>query len=171
MMVVSHLVFSVGCTAAAAAAGLIPVNPLLFAVGAFGSLLPDIDHPSSWLGRRLPFISYPISAVFGHRGITHSLLAIVGMAYLLSGKILIPDVLTALIVGYLSHLFGDSFTHKGIPLFWPNKTPIKMPWTFKSGSATEKIFIAVLVLLAWQYAQHKLPNLSISLSNLIESTP
>ena len=163
MMMGSHLVLSGICIAAASAVGMLPFNPLLFVVGAFGSLLPDIDHPSSWLGRRLPFISYPISAVFGHRGITHSLIAIVAMAFLLSGRIAIPSVMTALIVGYLSHLFGDAFTHKGIPLFWPNKTAVKMPWTFKSGSFTERVFVACIVLSIWLYLDktHRLDALNI----------
>ncbi|VEB43121.1 Inner membrane protein ydjM [Chromobacterium violaceum] len=54
---------------------------LLLAGGLAGSLLPDIDHPKSWLGRRIPFLSRPISYLFGHRGITHSLLAVVGVFY------------------------------------------------------------------------------------------
>ena len=37
-----------------------------------GSVLPDIDTPKSYIGRRLPFISYPIYKIFGHRGIFHS---------------------------------------------------------------------------------------------------
>ncbi len=39
-------------------------------------LLPDIDHPKSFLGQRLKWISKPIARAFGHRGFTHSLLAV-----------------------------------------------------------------------------------------------
>lgn len=41
-----------------------------------GSLLPDIDHPQSYLGRRLTPLSVPIFKLFGHRGITHSFLSL-----------------------------------------------------------------------------------------------
>lgn len=39
----------------------------------FGSLLPDIDTPYSFIGRRCKLVSYPIYKIFGHRTITHSL--------------------------------------------------------------------------------------------------
>ena len=42
-------------------------------ITAFVSLLPDIDLPTSWLGR-IFFISEPIERTFGHRALTHSLL-------------------------------------------------------------------------------------------------
>lgn len=38
----------------------------------FGSILPDIDHPTSTIGRLVPWISKPIERRFGHRAITHS---------------------------------------------------------------------------------------------------
>ena len=41
-----------------------------------GPLSPDIDHPKSWVGRRMKLISIPISKLFGHRGITHSIVAV-----------------------------------------------------------------------------------------------
>lgn len=53
---------------------------LLILGGLIGSLLPDIDHPRSWIGRRILFISLPLSALVGHRGVTHSLLAILATA-------------------------------------------------------------------------------------------
>lgn len=119
IIVSSHLLFSGLCMAGVAWAGLVLLNPATVAVAASGSLMPDLDHSRSWFGRRLPFISYPIPAIFGHRGITHSLLCIAGMAYVLSGKVIISDLLNALLIGYRSHIFGGSFMHKGIPLLWP----------------------------------------------------
>jgi len=51
---------------------------------AFAALLPDIDHPTSTLGRRIYPISKLISSIFGHRGLTHSLIALFGVIYLLN---------------------------------------------------------------------------------------
>lgn len=47
---------------------------LLFSVTS--TLLPDLDHPNSLLGRCLPWSSGPLFRLFGHRGFTHSLLAV-----------------------------------------------------------------------------------------------
>lgn len=48
-----------------------------------GSLLPDLDHPKSILGRRVPFISKPIHKLFGHRSITHSLFLLIPLVLFL----------------------------------------------------------------------------------------
>ena len=39
-----------------------------------GTLLPDIDHPGSYMGKRIKFISKVANKTLGHRGGTHSLL-------------------------------------------------------------------------------------------------
>lgn len=54
---------------------LIPGLPskVIFMTGSiFGSLAPDIDIPTSTIGKRIPFIPKLINSCFGHRGITHS---------------------------------------------------------------------------------------------------
>ncbi|NBV83036.1 DUF4184 family protein [bacterium] len=42
-----------------------------------GSLAPDIDHPTSTIGRLVPWISKPIERKYGHRAVTHSLIGTV----------------------------------------------------------------------------------------------
>jgi|GEM_PF-2278737 len=42
-----------------------------------GSLAPDLDHPTSTIGRLFPWISKPLERRFGHRSITHSALGTV----------------------------------------------------------------------------------------------
>ena len=125
-----HLLFSVTCTLIAhklqltpalADASLWQTIPAALA----SALLPDLDHPKSVLGQRLSWISKPLSRLFGHRGFTHSLLAVAAAVWGLNQS-LPPDTLPmgvkdALIVGYLSHLLGDWLTPAGIPLFWPIK--------------------------------------------------
>ena len=42
-----------------------------------GSVLPDIDHPTSTVGRLVPWISKPLERNYGHRAVTHSFLGTV----------------------------------------------------------------------------------------------
>lgn len=92
----------------------------------FGALTPDLDHPSSTFGSRVKIISIPLSAIFGHRGITHSAFAVVGIAF--AGYYFLGDVrygdltqyIPFLCIGYLSHLFAD-YISGGIPIFYPIK--------------------------------------------------
>jgi inner membrane protein len=91
-----------------------------------GSLLPDIDHPQSYLGRRLWILSAPINKLFGHRGFTHSLLSL----FLLGTATAVwwannPLFFGGLLLGYLSHLLGDMTTISGVPLLYPKKTRYK----------------------------------------------
>lgn len=118
-----------------------------------GALLPDIDHPKSWLGRRLPFISVPLAAVFGHRGITHSLLAVVGVAWALYYALEQWNLgagwglaAAGVGVGYLSHLLGDFATHGGVPWLWPFKQRFSLPLTFKTGGVFERVLFFALGL-------------------------
>ncbi|AMA64828.1 Inner membrane protein YdjM [Candidatus Arsenophonus lipoptenae] len=97
----------------------------------FGSLLPDIDHPSSHIGRLFRFISVPICRLCGHRGFTHSLCAWV-VIILLSNKLknnyLFSDALIqSFLLGYFSHLIADMLTAKGIPFLWPSKINFCFP--------------------------------------------
>ena len=85
MMARSHAV--IGAAAWLAAAPMLGqpglrADVLLLAV--IGALLPDVDHPRSWVGRRTRPLSTVIAATLGHRGITHSALAVIGA--------LLPDV-------------------------------------------------------------------------------
>src|SRR5579859_6673339 len=54
VMAGSHVVLGVvAWTWTAPHLGLSALDPLALALASTGALLPDIDHPSSWVGRRL----------------------------------------------------------------------------------------------------------------------
>ena len=77
-----HLLFSIACAVFAKNAELTPVLAQgdwwhIVPSAILTCLLPDIDHPKSFLGQRLKWISKPIARAFGHRGFTHSLLAVI----------------------------------------------------------------------------------------------
>ncbi|KAA3654884.1 MAG: hypothetical protein DWQ04_34025, partial [Chloroflexi bacterium] len=82
------------------------------------ALLPDIDSQASVIGRLFPFLSVSLERRFGHRQITHSLLA-VGVVTAVTYLLFRNDwwLLTA---AYGSHLFIDMLVgYIGIPLLWP----------------------------------------------------
>ncbi len=140
--------------------GAITGHPFLGAVlGGIGGLLPDIDHPGSLLGRALPFISIPISVLFPHRTITHSIWFAAAIASLPLLVILICSCsgltvsfdyyLTGayLMAGSLSHLVLDAPTNSGIAPFWPIPFRIKGPLT-TGDPLVELPLSAVLIILA-----------------------
>lgn len=45
--------------------------PLYIGSLTLGALIPDIDEPQSYIGRKIPFLPRIIKYLFGHRGITH----------------------------------------------------------------------------------------------------
>ncbi|QCR36327.1 metal-dependent hydrolase [Nissabacter sp. SGAir0207] len=158
-----HLIFSVACAIFAKKAELTPELAQgdwwhIIPGALVTSLLPDIDHPRSLLGRRLKWISVPISRMFGHRGFTHSLLAVAIGILLFRAKLPpewgIPlDVLHAMIVGYLSHIVADMLTPAGVPLLWPFRWRFRMPiLNSQRGNQRERTLCLLLVGLAvwWQ---------------------
>jgi inner membrane protein len=158
MMAGSHVV--VGAAAWAVTAKLTggaPADPQALAAAALGSLLPDIDHPQSWAGRKLRPISVPISMVFGHRGITHSLLAVLACVIVLAvmgGQWAAAPV----VIGYLSHLAADGLTPSGVPLLWPAKRRFTLNLC-ETGSITEMGLVAVIATLGGWAAGVDLSNL------------
>ncbi len=100
-----------------------------------GSLLPDIDHPTSTMSKKFFLASIPyriLQFIFGkfkytkdfvgHRGITHSLLflsiPILLMLFVFDNSWL--DLgMVGLSVGIFSHLFMDMLNPMGVPLFLP----------------------------------------------------
>lgn len=92
-----------------------------------GSLMPDIDHPGSKIGRKAKVTSKIVSKTMGHRGWTHTLLALVliigGLFYVLrfitAYQALYGYWALGFSIGYLSHLILDAFTVQGIPAFKP----------------------------------------------------
>lgn len=159
MMASTHVVFGLTCWVAFERVHGVDLlsSPATLLIASCSSLLPDIDTPKSRFGRMVPFLSYPISAIFGHRGITHSLFMVVIMmaAMLFYGHS--NWFIAPLVVGYLSHLVGDVFTNSGAPLLWPNKDKVSIP-VFDTGGFVEVVvrvaLVAVLVAFFWTAGWH-----------------
>lgn len=148
MLARSHVVVAFGCVVAykAALGDDLTINPLDYIVAVFASLLPDIDDNRSYIGSRFAFIAFPFRMIFGHRGITHSLL----MLAILSGLVFFYgnefNWIIPFAIGYGSHLLADFVTNSGIPLFYPYSQRYKFFVTFETGSIKEYVVVFVLSL-------------------------
>ncbi|WAT02808.1 metal-dependent hydrolase [Rouxiella chamberiensis] len=151
-----HLIFSIACAVFAKKAQLSPELAHgdwwhIVPASLLMSLVPDIDHPKSLLGQRLRFISQPIARIFGHRGFTHSLLAVAAGVFLLKTRLppdwVIPiDALHGMVIGYLSHILADMLTPAGVPLLWPCRWRFRLPIiTTQKGNQLERIFCLLMV--------------------------
>jgi inner membrane protein len=146
MMAGSHVAVGVATWAwAAPHLGLPALDPIALALTIGGALLPDIDHPQSWVGRRVRVISHPLAASIGHRGFTHSILAVITCGLLLRWRGLGRAVVDPLVVGYLSHLAADLLTPSGLRLAWPLRRRFAIPLC-KTGSPGELVIVMSLVV-------------------------
>ena len=115
------------------------------------SILPDIDHPNSWLGQIRP-ISYFLYSKFGHRTFTHSLIFAVLVTNFFAFD-MHKYVLAWIGIG--THLFADMLTYTGIPIFWPyNVNFVILGGKLKTGSLQETMIsvlsgIGVVILCVW----------------------
>ena len=126
---------------------------------AFFSLLPDIDHTSSIIGKPFYPISRYLDLKFGHRTITHSLICYAVLIVVVKMFELIitgGNVITHIFIwAYASHLILDMLTIKGIPLLYPfKKNPCVIPGNPKyrfhaSDFKTEAMMFGFFLLLAF----------------------
>ena len=122
MLSITHAAIAV--SAASLTFGLGTDNPVALGLALLGSQLPDLDTTTSTIGQICFPISNWIEDNFPHRSITHSLLATVTLA-----AIALPigyyynHLITAaaLPFGHLVACFSDTFTKKGVQLFYPNQ--------------------------------------------------
>jgi len=149
-MAKSHVIVGLATwIAAAPLLHLSPVDPVYLGLAVAGSLLPDVDHPQSWVGRRSRPISTAIAATLGHRGVTHSAVAVVGLVALLLHAGNRRGGVSALAVGYLSHLAADMLTPRGLRLAWPLRKTWGLPLC-RTGSPMEMVIVLALVCgIAW----------------------
>ena len=139
-------------------------------ITAFVSLLPDIDLPTSWLGRIFFFISEPIERKFGHRTITHSLLFTLGITACIyaaeKATFVYPHTTSLFLMAYVSHILLDTCTIQGAKMFYPISSrdcvfpyDPRSPYSYrmKSGSKADTIlffFFAVLLIPLYIFASN-----------------
>ena len=110
-------------------------------LAAAASLLPDVDLPPAKIGRLFWFLSVPLERRFGHRTLTHSLVALSAVAALSVPFMAIqPLYFWAVVGGYWSHLWIDMLNVRGIDLFWPAPVRLVTP-----GNRNGRLQVGVLV--------------------------
>jgi len=93
-------------------------NQILFLIFLlFFSVFPDIDEKSSRISKKTKILSRPISFLFKHRGLFHTVYF--PLVLFLLFFIINEELGIAVLAGYLSHLFLDSLTKSGVRIFKP----------------------------------------------------
>lgn len=148
MMYKSHLTVS-ACVAIPVLSVFNEITVVSLAGVALGSLLPDIDTPKSYIGRRLYPIAYILNKQFEHRGLIHSLIPVVALAIL--GLLFHSIFLATMALGFLLHLVEDGFSLSGIRWLQPiKKKNYKLPYDwmkYRTGGTKEYIILGIAVLI------------------------
>lgn len=120
-------------------------------LGAFIALLPDIDHPNSKIRQRTGWIGHAALFWLPHRGITHTLWAVLLVG--LIAYVLLPVPLAIVITAaYASHIIADAMTPSGIRLLMPMKWKLRSPLPIRTGGAVEWLFslgVMVTIGILW----------------------
>ena len=152
----THIIFAECCWFAASAVFDVHYETTEILAVAAASLLPDADYPASWLGHQLGSVSENLYRLFGRRSFLHSLLALL-LITMLVGALLWwttghPASVAAIFVGYGSHLYADMMSVGGVRLFWPSRAiavfPGRNEYRIATGSGSERVFVAVVLVLA-----------------------
>jgi inner membrane protein len=140
----THIAIALSCGIVAGAG-----KPAL-ALLAGGAILPDLDHPQSFIGRVFFPLSIPLSRLCGHRGAFHSFW-LWGLLLLLGYFVWQP--LAIISTGALLHSLADCATVSGVRALapWSEKLFVifRRSWRIKSGSPAEIAVLAIFGMIAW----------------------
>jgi inner membrane protein len=137
-------------------------KPEYLAITILACLIPDIDHTKSTVGKIVFPLAKLINKRFGHRTITHTLIALfvsTTVVGLLESAFKLDDNYSKLwLFGFLSHLIFDMMTVQGVPLFFPfYKNPCVLPANpdarFRTGNLRTETMIFSFFLLSGIFCQ------------------
>ncbi|HJX05820.1 MAG TPA: metal-dependent hydrolase [Candidatus Nanoarchaeia archaeon] len=141
-MFLTHLAFALFLSLMIVKNAVLPVNSYVFvAIILLGSLLPDIDSGTSFIGKRFKLTSL----FFKHRGMVHSIIFMTGFSIVVFSITKSIYYFLAFAAGYLSHLLLDSLTPKGVAFFWPNKK--RMRGRFRTTGLVDILLLVVFIVL------------------------
>jgi inner membrane protein len=122
---------------------------LFFLIVLVASLLPDIDSPSSAVGRRAWGLSWIVRLFAGHRKFFHAVWIPLAALFVF---IRFEAVAFGMLVGYCSHLLADSLTVEGIRPFYPAR--FRLRGFVETGGFGEGLYFvawtALGFFLCWQ---------------------
>lgn len=137
-------------------------KPEYIIITIIASLVPDIDHTKSTIGKIVYPLAKFINQRYGHRTITHTLLFLFVSTFivgLLESAFKLDDNYSKLwLFGFLSHLIFDMMTVQGVPLFFPfYKNPCVLPANpetrFRTGNLRTETMIFSFFLLSGIFCQ------------------
>jgi len=157
MMYITHLSLSLAIFYFLAYFQLFPPSVILMIVLGIGTLIPDIDHPESYIsntGSFTKFLSLTLTKeLTHHRGFFHSIYGAIIVTIIASIIFfnIFPDfspVQLALVffMGYVFHLIGDSLTVSGVDWLWKNKK-YHISGFIKTGGQLEAILMYALIFI------------------------
>lgn len=101
-------------------------QPLEALLALAAALLPDLDSRQSYVGRLLHPVSSWFEDSFGHRTLTHSLLAQTALG--IAAYFALPfGFFLAFVSGWVSHSIADMMTPSGVAWFWPSRIRCVLP--------------------------------------------
>lgn len=124
---------------------------IMVGAGIVGALLPDICHSGSKIGKRLPILSKIINGLFGHRTLTHSLLFLGIIVFIMNTFSMNETLQTGVIVGMISHYILDMATKNGIKLFFPFSLTVRFPVTTRTGGKVETLIASLLAVVSFYF--------------------
>lgn len=130
----------------------LPVDWTHVAVVSLSGVFADIDCPTAWLGLQIPLLGRLLERALGRRGWTHTFWA--ALAFSLPWSLIDRSLALAALVGYLSHLLGDSLTWPGL-LPW---RPLRLPFgivLFRNGSFWDVVIGMSAIIGSWICLVHR----------------
>ncbi|MFZ1059781.1 MAG: metal-dependent hydrolase [Candidatus Rokuibacteriota bacterium] len=127
------------------------LTPPVAAFACLGALLPDIDTPTSLVGKACLPLSRFLERRFGHRTLTHSFLGLALFVLpVLPLGLFDRQWPLAFALGYLSHLLVDCANKSGTPLFYPSQLRAVLPrseeFRIAVGSGQETVLLVILLV-------------------------
>lgn len=119
---------------------------LFFGGLALGALIPDIDHTRSMISRKVSIVDNLVSAIFGHRTFTHSLLFLVLSNWLFLQTLWPRSLEMGILIGLASHMLLNALTNKGIQFLWPFHLRVGISGGIRTGGAIEKGFFTFFIV-------------------------
>ncbi len=120
------------------------------------SLLPDMDMTYSYMGKVFGPFALAVNRKYGHRTVTHSLLAL-GLVSVIAAVAWALGLVSlgfaeAAVLGYASHLLLDLLNPTGLPLLWPKSLWfVLLGGRIVVGELVEQIAFWALLLLSAVY--------------------
>lgn len=104
-------------------------DPIVLAIAALASQLPDVDSTKSYTGLVLYPIAKYLEEKFSHRSVTHSFAATFAIMAIASPLALwfSWQIWAAVSIGYFFGWFSDCFTTSGVAAFYPSNARLVIP--------------------------------------------